>query len=48
MSPDLTTLMILQMDCLAILAEKLDQKVEEKQWKDLADRSLEGTDQYIV
>lgn len=42
LSPDLTTLMILQMDCLAILAEKLDKKVEEKQWKDLADRSLKG------
>lgn len=38
--PDLTTLLILQMDCLAKLAEKLDKKVEALQWKNLAERSV--------
>ena len=41
-SPDLTTWLILQMDCLADLAEKLDKTVESVQWKQLADRSLRG------
>lgn len=33
LSPDLTTLMILQMDCLAMLAEKLDKKTRRNSGK---------------
>lgn len=40
--PDLTTLMILQMDCLAQLAEKLDRKVEAEQWEQMSERSTNG------
>lgn len=40
--PDLTTLMILQMDCLEILAKKLGRKVEAKCWKELTQRSVDG------
>ncbi|MCI9248005.1 MAG: hypothetical protein HFG99_02450 [Dorea sp.] len=40
--PDLTTLLILQMDCLEKVAKKLGKRVEAAQWKQLSERSTEG------